>query len=111
MKVFSRDTRKNNIEKLKLDLQGKNWDLELKQYTSNLDGMTERFQCILGEAIDSRERTISHKRMRKEKLRTGGLMNSINQGKKLYKKSIEEKATDQDRKKYKDYMLVLRKVK
>ena len=115
MKVFSRDTRKNNIEKLKMDLQCKNWDLELKQYKNNLDVMTERFQRILGEAIDHftpyRERTISHKRLRKEKWMTGGLMNSINKGRKQYKKSISEKATDQDRKKYRNYMLVLRKVK
>ena len=49
--------------------------------------------------------------MRKEKWMTEGLMNSINKGKKLYKKSISRKARDQDRKKYRDYMLVLRKVK
>ena len=30
IKVFSRDTRKNNIEKLKMNLQCKNWDVELK---------------------------------------------------------------------------------
>ena len=115
IKVFSRDTRKNYIEKLKTDLQNKNWDLELKQHNSNLDVMTERFQHTLGEAIDHftpyKERTISHKRLRKEKWMTGGLMNSINKGKKLYKKSINERATDQDRKKYRDYNLVLRKVK
>ena len=38
-------------------------------------------------------------------------MNSINKGKKLYKKSIGGEATDEDRKRYKNYMLVLRKVK
>ena len=115
IKVFSRDTHKNNIEKLKTDLRSKNWDLELKQYNSNLEGMTERFQRILCEAIDHstlyKERTISHKRLRKEKWMTGGLMNSINRGKRLYKKSVNEIATDQDRKRYRDYNLVLRKVK
>ena len=51
-KVLSRDTRKNNIDKLKKDLQSKNWDLELNPYKNSLDAMTERFQHILGEAID-----------------------------------------------------------
>ena len=115
IKVFSRDIRKNNIEKLKSNLQCKNWTVELKQYKNNVDVMTERFQCILGEAVDHfipyRERTIHYKKLRKEKWMTGGLMNSINRGKKLYKKSIGGKATDRDRKKYRECMLVLRKVK
>ena len=42
---------------------------------------------------------------------TGALLISINKGKKLYKKSIRGEATVQDKKKYSDYMLVLRKVK
>ena len=42
---------------------------------------------------------------------TGALLISINKGKKLYKKSISSKGMDQDKKKYSDYMLVLRKVK
>ena len=96
-------------------LQSKNWDLELKQYKNNIDVMTERFQRILGEAIDHftpyRERTINYRRIRKEKWMTGSLVNSINKGKKLYKKSIGGEATNQDLKRYRDYMLVLRKVK
>ena len=51
--------------------------------------MTERFQTILSETIDEftpyRERIISFRKIRKEKWMTGGLMNSINKGKKLYK--------------------------
>ena len=42
---------------------------------------------------------------------TGALLISINKGKKLYKKSISSEATVQDKKKYSDYILVLRKVK
>ena len=42
---------------------------------------------------------------------TGALLISINKGKKLYKKSIRSEATVQDKKKYSDYMLVLKKVK
>ena len=42
---------------------------------------------------------------------TGALLISINKGKKLYKKSISSEASVQDKKKYGDYMLVLRKVK
>ena len=42
---------------------------------------------------------------------TGALLISITKGKKLYKKSIRSEATIQDKKKYSDYMLVLRKVK
>ena len=44
IKVFSRDTRKNNIDKLKTALQSKKWDLELMQYKNNINVMTERFQ-------------------------------------------------------------------
>ena len=42
---------------------------------------------------------------------TGALLISINKGKKMYKKSISSEASVQDKKKYGDYMLVLRKVK
>ena len=65
MKVYSRDTCKNNLDKLRGALQGKNWDLELNPYKYNIDIMTERFQRVLDEAIDHftpyRERTINYK--------------------------------------------------
>ena len=115
LKIYSRDIRKNNIEKLKIALQNKNWELELNPYRNNLDIMTEKFQRVLGEAIDHftpyKERTINQKQLRKERWLTGALMISINKGKKLYKKSISRDASLNDKKKYNDYMLVLRKVK
>ena len=49
--------------------------------------------------------------MRKEQWVTGGLINSINKGKKLYSMSVKDTATDRDIKRYRDYNLVLRKVK
>ena len=77
--------------------------------------MREKFQRVLGEAIDHftpyREITINNKKLRKEKWVTGALLISINKGKKMYKKSISSEASVQDKKKYGDYMLVLRKVK
>ena len=115
MKVYSRDTHKNNLDQLRGALQRKNWDLELNPYRHNIDAMSEKFQRVLGEAIDHftpyRERTINNKRLRKEKWMTGALLISINKGKKLYKKSISSEASVQDKKKYGDYMLVQRKVK
>ena len=76
--------------------------------------MTERFQRLLGENVNHfapyRERTINHKKLRKEKWVTGALLISIQKGKKLYKMSISSKATSTDQKRYQDYMLVLRKV-
>ena len=115
MKIYSRDTHKNNLDKLKGALQSKNWDLELNPYKNNFDVMMERFQRILGEAIDHftpyRERTVNYKRLQKEKWMRGALLISINKGKKLCKKSIRVEATIQDKKKYNDYILVLRKVK
>ena len=96
IKVYSRDTHKNNLDKLRGALQGKNWDLELNPYRHNIDAMSEKFQRVLGEAIDHftpyRERTINNKRLRKEKWMTGTLLISINKGKKLYKKSISSEA-------------------
>ena len=87
MKVCSRDTCKNNLDKLRSALQGKNWDLELNPYKYNIDVMTERFQRVLGEAIDHftpyRERTINYKKLRKEKWMTGARLISLNKGKKL----------------------------
>ena len=44
MKVYSRDTHKNNLDKLRGALQGKNWDFELNPYKYNIDAMSERFQ-------------------------------------------------------------------
>ena len=77
--------------------------------------MTDKFQRILGEAIEHftpyREQTVNYKKVRQERWLTGGLINSINKGKKLYTKSIKSTATKQDIKKYNDYNLVLRKVK
>ena len=49
--------------------------------------------------------------MRKEQWVTGGLINNINKGKKLYSMSVKDTATDRDIKRYRDYNLVLRKVK
>ena len=67
LKIYSRDTRKNNLDKLRGALQCKNWDLELNPYKSNIDVMTERFNRVLGEAIDHftpyREKTINYKRI------------------------------------------------
>ena len=40
MKVYSRDTRKNNLDKLRGALQGKNWDFELNSYKYSIDVMT-----------------------------------------------------------------------
>ena len=67
MKVYSRDTCKNNLDKLRGALQGTNWDFELNPYKYNIDAMTERFQRVLGEAIDHftpyRKRTINNKKL------------------------------------------------
>ena len=115
VKIYSRDTRKQNLTKLREALENINWDIELDPHRNNLDTMTEKFQRLLGENIDHftpyRERTINHKKIRKEKWVTGALLISIQKGKKLYKKSISSQATDADRKRYHNYMLVLRKVK
>ena len=115
VKIYSRDTRKQNLEKLREALENINWDAQLKPHRKNLDIMTERFQRLLGENVDHftpyRERTINHKKLRKEKWVTGALLISIQKGKRLYKKSISNQATKADRKRYHDYMLVLRKVK
>ena len=115
VKIYSRDTRKHNLAKLREALGNTNWDVELDPYRNNIEVMTEKFQRLLGENVDHfppyRERTINHKKLRKEKWVTGALLISIQKGKKLYKKSISSKATSMDRKRYQDYMLVLRKVK
>ena len=115
VKIYSRDTHKKSLEKLREALENINWDSQLKPYRKNIDVMTDRFQRLLGENVDHftpyRERTINHKKLRKEKWVTGALLISIQKGKRLYKKSISNQATDADRKRYYDYMLVLRKVK
>ena len=115
VKIYSRDSRKQSLEKLREALENINWDSQLKPYRKNIDVMTDRFQRLLGENVDHftpyRERTINHKKLRKEKWVTGALLISIQKGKRLYKKSISNQATDADRKRYYDYMLVLRKVK
>ena len=46
MKVYSRDTRKNNLDQLRGALQRKNWDVELNSYRHNIDAMSEKFQSI-----------------------------------------------------------------
>ena len=85
-------------------LENINWDSQLKPYRKNIDVMTDRFQRLLGENVDHftpyRERTINHKKLRKEKWVTGALLISIQKGKRLYKKSISNQATDVDRKRY-----------
>ena len=115
VKIYSRDTCKHNLTKLWEALGNTDWDVKLDPYRNNIEVMTEKFQRLLGENVDHftpyRERTINHKKLRKEKWVTGALLISIQKGKKLYKKSISSKATSMDRKRYQDYMLVLRKVK
>ena len=100
---------------MKANLECKDWDLELNPYKNNLDVMTDRFQRILGEAMDHftpyKERTVNYKKIRKEQWLSGGLINSINKSKKLYNMGIKSTATDRDIKRYRDYNLVLRKVK
>ena len=115
LKIFSRDIRKNNIEKLKSNLGDIDWYNELTPHKNNIDVMTEKFQRKLGEAIDHftpyKERTINYKNIRRERWLTGGLMNSIKKAKKLYCNSIKSTANSNEIRKYKDYILVLRKVK
>ena len=67
VKIYSRDTRKNNLAKLSEALGNINWDVELDPYKNNIDVMTERFQRLLGENVNHftpyRERTINHKKL------------------------------------------------
>ena len=111
--ITSRDTRDKNMSKLKEELRDINWSEELA--SKNVDILSEKFHRILSEKIEHFtplvSRTISAKNLRHEKWLTVGLLNSFKKSKILYKQTINKNNDEKACKRYREYNLVLQKVK
>ena len=109
----SRDTRDINMKRLLEELQNTNWTEELA--SKNIDILSEKFHHILSEKIEHFtplvDRTIDAKKLRREKWVTAGLLISLKRSKKLYKQTISKKTSEKVCRKYKEYNMILQKVK
>ena len=111
--ITSRDTRDINMKRLLEELQNINWTEELA--SKNVDILSEKFHHILSEKIEHFtplvDRTIDAKKLRHEKWVTAGLLISLKRSKKLYKQTISKKTSEKVCRKYKEYNMILQKVK
>ena len=114
IEVEYRDMSKQGIDRLKEELHKIDWNSELPDNNSLDDNMT-KFKDLLQSNCDHflplKQSKIKASQLRKEPWVTSGLLKSIKREKTLYKHSISSNATEKSRKKYKEYNLILRKVK
>ena len=111
--VTYRKINEENIRLINEDLKGYNWE-EILETT----GTDETFQILHETLIMSMNKhmPLETKKLTKkdtcnEPWITKGIEKCINKQRQLYKKSIGNKATDKDHKKYKEYRGMLQKVK
>ena len=114
IEVEYRDMSKQGLDRLKEELSKTDWKCEIPDDNS-LDDNMSRFSKILQTNCDHflpfKQSKIKASQLRKEAWVTSGLLKSIKWEKTLYRQSISKKATDKSKKKYRDYNLILRKVK
>ena len=112
--VEYRDMSKQGCDRLKEELGRIDWKNEIAK-TNSLDENMSKFSKILQTNCDHflpiKQSKLKASQLRKEAWVTSGLLKSIKREKTLYKHSVSSKATEKSRKKYKEYNLILRKVK
>ena len=114
IEVEYRDMSKQGLDRLKEELNKTDW-ISVMPGDDSLDNNMTNFSQLLQTTCDHilpfKQKRIKASQMRKELWVTSGLLKSIKCEKTLYRQSISKDATDKNRKKYKEYNLVLRKVK
>ena len=111
--IRSRDTRKKNLDSLKVELECTNWQnlLPYEEIDKNMESLHNYFQELLDKHVPEREFELSGDKVRREKWVTPGLLKSINHCKVLYRKSIQKDCTIKVREEYKTYVTMLKKIK
>ena len=118
--IESRDIRKKNIDRLKENLDKTNWS-DIMQKVSHhpnnkkVEGMFNAFYSELTRQINNfcpiAKRKVKSCELRKEAWVTGGILKSIRKSKQLYKLTIRNQSSSNDKEKYQNYMKVLNKTK
>ena len=114
IEVEYRDMNKQGLDTLKEELSKFDWNKELPDDNPLDDNMTKfinRLQTTCDHFLPLKQSRIKASQLRKEAWVTSGLLKSIKREKTLYRQSIAKNATEKSRKKYRDYNLILRKVK
>ena len=114
IEVEYRDMSKQGLDRLKEELTKTDWSNEMPD-NDTLDNNMTYFSKLLQTTCDHflpfKQKTIKASQLRKEPWVTSGLLKSIKREKTLYRQSISKTATEKNKKKYKEYNLILRKVK
>ena len=114
VEVEYRDMSKQGLDRLKEELCKTDW-IELMPDSDSLDSNMTKFSKLLQTTCDHflpiKQKRIKASQLRKEPWVTSGLLKSIKREKTLYRQSISKDSTEKSRKKYKEYNLILRKVK
>ena len=114
LEIEYRDMSKDGLKRLNEELANIDWTQELLG-TDTLDDNVKKFSDLLQAKCDHflplKQSTIRAGLLRKEPWVTSGLLKSIKREKTLYRHSISKEASEKDKRKYKEYNLILRKVK
>ena len=114
IEVEYRDMSKQGLNRLKEELEKTDWNKEMPDYDT-LDNNMTKFSKILQETTDHflplKQKRIKASQLRKEPWVTSGLLKSIKREKTLYRQSIAKNSTEKNKRRYKEYNLILRKVK
>ena len=114
IEVEYRDMSKQGLDRLKEELIKTDWNNELPEddtLDNNMTNFSKLLQTTCDHFLPFKQKKIRASQLRKEPWVSSGLLKSIKREKTLYRQSISKNATDKNRKKYKEYNLILRKVK
>ena len=110
--ITTRSMKRMNIQRLKEEIQNTNWDLVLEK-CGNLNQKMERVLQLLNDHINhylpETTKLISYKKLRREPWITNAMIRSIRKSKTLYNQQLH--GTDSQKRKYREYNMVLKKVK
>ena len=114
IEIEYRDMSRQGLDRLKEELDRTDWYRELPD-ESPLDDNMAKFNHLLQTNCDHflpiKQSRIKASQLRKEPWVTNGLLKSIKREKTLYKHSISPNASEKSKNKYREYNLILRKVK
>ena len=111
--IFSRDTRKKNLDNLMYELSRTDWNnvVQGDDVNTNMDSFHDYLQQCLNKHVPEREFVVKGENVRREKWVTPGLLKSIKHCKVMYKKTLHKNCEKEMKEEYKCYSTLLKKVK
>ena len=108
--IFSRDTRKKNLDNLMYELSTTDWSNVVRSddVNDNMDRLHDYVQQCLNKHVPEREFVVKGDNVRREKWVTPGLLKSIKHCKLLYRKTLHKNCVKETRAEYKCYSTLLK---